>query len=178
LFFPMYLICIIITIFIFYQFRNIFTFICQSKELKEQFFNSLHGNITESDFDPEEEYPSSYINELINLCKGSSISYSKLSDYLSISFPYYFYQYLAISIEMFIITVILIRDTKVKDGDILTDNGYNICYLVFQIGMFSSMLMSKCLVIRFLALFPCLQFLFLLTLIYFDIQGECSLSKV
>lgn len=86
------------------------------------------------------------------------------------SFPYYFFQYITTSLELFIVNTILLRDTKVKDGDVLDQNGYNICYAIYQFGLFAAIILSSVFMIRMLPLFPGVQMLFLLLLIYLDFQ--------
>jgi fucose permease len=134
--------------------------------------------LQETGISPEVEPNPDNIMDLMQYTKPRSItpdlylSKKLILEYIYISFPYYFYQFVAISLELFIINTIILYDTKQVGTDVSNANNYNICYTIFIIGEFTSMLLTKIFIVRRLYILPTIQFTILLFLVYLNLQSK------
>lgn len=98
------------------------------------------------------------------------------------TFDYFFYQYLAVAFEIFIVTTLVVGAFPQAPGQGFWEaHSYNLCFLAYQVGLVSMQFTTRCFLVRLLPLFPATQFLMFLIVGYMSLQGashqsECSRS--
>jgi hypothetical protein len=92
---------------------------------------------------------------------------------MNLSFDYFFYQFIATTVEMFtMLTLVLYALTPKKDADVIDQNAYNIAYLTYQGGLFLSIILSRVFIIRNLPMFPGFQILLMLSIIFINFLSK------
>ena len=90
------------------------------------------------------------------------------------TFDYFFYQYLAVAFEIFIISTLIVRATQDfnEDDDFWVKHRYNLCFLAYQVGLVITQFTTRCFLIRFLPIFPTLQFFLFLVVGYMSFHSK------
>ena len=78
----------------------------------------------------------------------------------------------------FIINSLIQKFSRSKTVDPTLDNNFSICFLFFRGGMVLAIILSKCVVMKFLYIFPVLQFVFFLLAFYIKFQGTYFRSQL
>ena len=96
------------------------------------------------------------------------------------SFNYIIFQYIAISIEFFVINTLILKLTMPtsEDTDFISKNAYNICFIFYQMALLLSIISSKIFIIPYLPLFPGLQLIVLLLLGFIIIHSKLYIKKI